>query len=314
MQAKFRGSARRAKCRLSSVSLLLVLSFLSTGLSCCAAGKSDALSTLPEAQLEAVERKLLQRAYAHDPTDKRLQRLELLVFGATQFGSESERWSQLQKTLAERSKEEKGSRHGQTESKSSNNASRDLNLLEQEVLKKTFANESANQRLNRLEAKLFGQPSAGMTVERRIERLKRTTGLVDSLEGSQTAVRPFSQGEGNVRPFASPYGQMMPGFPDFGGSDPQMRELLREMDRQMRGFDRFGDSGRPGLMPNPRGGQFKFKFYYQGPDGKPHIYESPGGKPESTPAEPKGQKRPIIPGLKVPNTHEIPPYGDPNSI
>ena len=275
--------------------------------------KSPQTSVVSDAELSAVEHRLLQKTFPQDPIDKRLQRLELLVFGATQFGTDIERWQGLQHSLAERKKEEGQNKPRRAETA---NAAEDVAMLEKEILKKTFAAEPTTKRLDRLETKLFGQPTATMAAQNRIERLKRATGSVVGDDGQETANIPYRSGRGYGQrmPFGDPFnGQVMPGFPSMMQGDPQMREMLRQMEQQMRELDQFGN-GRQQMPNMPGNGQFDMRFYYQGPDGKPHYFHSsPNRTPDGNPS-PKEQRKPAIPGLKVPSTNEIPPYGDPNSI
>src|SRR5579883_1806379 len=290
---------------LAALGLSFILGLWQPTMAGAAVPKPPQSSSVSEAELTAVEQRMLQKTFPQDPLEKRLQRLELLVFGATQFGSDSERWQLLQRSLAERK--------GQNKPRRKEGAGEEVAALEREILKRTFAGEPTSKRLDRLEAKVFGQSNATIATQARIERLKRATGSVGPEESQQTAVNPYGLGRGlspRTDPFMNP---MMPGFPGFMSGDPQMREMFRQMEQQMRELDQYG-SGRQTIPNMPGNGQFDFHFYYQGPDGKPHsFHSSPNRVPDGNPV-PKEQRKPAIPGLKVPNTNEIPPYGDPNSI
>jgi len=296
-------------CAASTVALILALSTPAFA----GAGNAQGSTAVPEAALDTVERNLLQKTYPQDPIGKRLQKLELLEFGATQYGSESERWQQLQQALAQGKKEQAGHRSGQRKGA---NPSDDIASLEREILKRTFVSEPLPKRLDRLETKVFGQSTATMAAENRIERLKRATGFGESTGGPETAIMPYGsqRGDRSDLPYSYPFnGRTVPGFPDFFQGDPQMSQVLKQMEKQMRDMERFGP-GRQPVPKMPGNGQFNFKFYYQGPDGKPHYYQSsPDGQSDLNHGS-KGRQKPVIPGLKVPNTNEIPPYGDPNSI
>jgi len=235
-------------------------------------GISRTSAQIPELQLEAVERKLFAKTFPYDPMEKRLQRLELLVFGTTQFGTKTQRWAQLQSTLAE--PENSQSRTKQQSDRSA------IHLLEQQVLKKTFPNETAARRLDRLETKVLGQPTPGISIAQRIERLTRITGSANRFENPSTTMRPFGQpGFPQINPFYAPY-ENLPGFAQV---DPQMAEMLQEMQRQMQ--------------------QFNQHYYFESPDN-----QSP-----DQPDLPKSNKTPA-PGLQEPNLEELPPYSDPNFI
>ncbi len=114
-----------------------------------------------EDQLSAAERKLLQRTYEADPLPKRLQRLELLTFGATQYGSNLERWRNIKQYMSQTGTS-KNNRHSKTNSilpdaqvESGGSVSESLNELEKYVFKKTFKAETTGRRLDKLEAKLL---------------------------------------------------------------------------------------------------------------------------------------------------------------
>src|SRR5439155_11618608 len=111
-----------------------------------------------EGQLALIENRYFFHQYSNDPVEKRLERLELLVFGATQGGSNDERLARLKNTIAERDKESAqklksgtGSPNsGETKASPGPNGSAQypiLNTLEWRALKKTFPQESLDQRL-----------------------------------------------------------------------------------------------------------------------------------------------------------------------
>ena len=80
--------------------------------------------------LAATELKLLGKAYPSDPMSKRLQRLELLTFGSTQYGNTNERWNNIQSFLQNKNSSAKRSTGG------NNSLSSNLNDLEKYVFKK----------------------------------------------------------------------------------------------------------------------------------------------------------------------------------
>src|SRR5579872_6013840 len=99
-------------------------------------------TSISEEQLTATEQKLLQKTYANDPLPKRLQRIELSLFGATQYGTDNQRWQNIKHYL--------NSAHN-TNNK---NISSSLNELEKYIFKKTTPTQSPSQRLDKMEAKL----------------------------------------------------------------------------------------------------------------------------------------------------------------
>jgi hypothetical protein len=237
-------------------------------------------SSVPDKQLEAFEQKLLQHTFPHDPIDKRLQRLELLVFGATQYGSDLQRWQELQKAA---------NSDGANAPKKADEASV-VSSIERQVLKKTNATMPIGTRLSQLETRLFGQASPAMATRQRIERLAKTIGMAETFQSNETALRPrigtSPDGNFSFHVYGDP-GQLKQ-------MNPQMSDMMQEMDRQMRQFERFGNhmfDERDFNMPN---GGYNFQYDYQTP--------------------PSGKAPKKLPGLKTAPRDYIPPYGDPNSI
>lgn len=146
--------------------------------------------------LGVMENRFFSHPYSQDPVDKRIERLECMVFGGVQAGTNEERLARIIKVVAERSQKPVDKKttveetakndppQSQTEPKhdsaSGGNASAQypvLNTLEWRALKKTYNTESLDQRLDRLESKMFGQPAQSMAYADRIERLRKTLGI-----------------------------------------------------------------------------------------------------------------------------------------
>ncbi len=231
-------------------------------------------------QLDNLERKVFQRTYENDPISKRLQRLELLAFGATQYGSNFERWQRIQKNLRNKNDGLKNNRLSQVAPKH-NDTSASLNELEKYVFKKTSSGQSASARLDKLETKLFGKTSNAMPTDQRIARLERTLGIASTPQqmAEASGMPPSS------RSFNMPYfhhGQ--PGMPNTFGfgfnrddmNDPdlsqfesQMSQMFDAMERQMQ--EQMRQQGK--TTPNPR--QMP---YYNAPQIIPQPKVSPDGK------------------------------------
>ncbi|MBI4532835.1 MAG: hypothetical protein HY711_02720, partial [Candidatus Melainabacteria bacterium] len=160
------------------------------------------LSTLPPAvsqadggsivePIKAMEHRFFFRQYIQDPVEKRLERLELLVFGSIQTGTNLERMQRLKTTIADRDCRSASAIAGGQDKLNGNVASKEppaskaaprtnypaLSTLEWRVLKKTYPTDSLDQRLARLETKIFGQSATAMSYVDRLERLQRTAGI-----------------------------------------------------------------------------------------------------------------------------------------
>lgn len=168
------------------------------------------------------EERLLGRQYPQDPIDKRVQRLELLLFGATQDGGLSDRLSQLRDAIAAT---------GAAKS-SSANAGETVKMLEQRVLKSTFPRDQLSQRLSRIELKVFGKASPAMGANERIDRLKRTLGIGEAppIANSENGMPNFN---GQFRAFTMPFGDSA-GMPDPNELNRQFSQMFKQLNEQLR--------------------------------------------------------------------------------
>ncbi len=290
------------------------------------------------AQVGQLEHRFFFRLYARDPVEKRLERLELLVFGGIQPGSSEERLARLKKTITNRdsrsgdiARQKPGPAESPGAQKPAPPASAKqgsgssqypiLNTLEWRALKKTYGKDSLDERLDRLETKLFGQPSPAMAYADRVERLKRTLGvgiaqapapLVPGPLGPKPKARPHAPGDfygGGIWPpeFSEPFGgdETNPGSPLFGpdigtpfGMAPGFSDMFRQLERQMEQLQRMPS----GVWQwDPQSGAWISPR--SGRQFKPAPGQEPPGRTPSAPFSPAPRRQPVIP-----------PYGDPNSI
>ncbi len=293
-------------------------------------------------ELNVIENRYFFRLYTRDPIEKRLERIELLVFGSTQAGSNDERVARLKRTMAERdanssahygnkSGEDKAPGHAKEKTGSAKSPAADssgpgsssaqypiLNTLEWRALKKTFVSESLDQRLGRLESKIFGSTSPAMAYADRVERLKRTLGV-----GVAQNIPPGPAGPLGPMPKARPRtGDFFDGMPQpdlfeqFGGfsmspfgSMQGMPDIFKDLQRQMEQMQRLPsgvwewDSESGTWTERKNGRRIKPGERRTPPDANP-------SNPFSlTPDFPFDLKR-----HKAQPSQVIPPYDDPNSI
>jgi hypothetical protein len=311
-------------------------------------GAAPRVPTLTD--LAVLENRFFSHPYSQDPVDKRLERLECMVFGGIQGGSNEARLTKLMKVVAERA--QKPIAQDQTakvEVPKGEPAAKDnggeagkypvLNTLEWRALKKTFPNESLDQRLDRLESKMFGQPAQSMAYFDRVERLRKTlgigieTGLDTPLAGGvgpaprARAGTPDddSIGSGRIgRPFGGG-GGLTPSFPgmspDLGFGfgfpagifdatfDKQLHQMMEQMNKQMAEARRLG-SGRWRFDPKSNSWVDLDSGRKVSPDTEGAPRTAPGPRISPMPPSVAPQRR-----LGQPNMmEEIPPYADPNSI
>jgi hypothetical protein len=220
---------------------------------------------IPENDLAATESNTLGRTYPNNPLSKRLQRLELLVFGTTQPGENNQRWQKLRDFLQNRNTANSGTRS----LNSARHTATSLNELEKYLFKKHNPSIATAARLDKLETKLFGKASPNLGTERRIARLQRTLGFADtSGQMAELPNRGFRPGRG----FEDYYFGQSPGMPrgqtpgmprtfsfDFDSNDladpelkqfeSQMNQMMKNMQKQMQDQMRGYSLPPPGYNP-----------------------------------------------------------------
>lgn len=285
--------------------------------------------------LLALENRFFFHSYAHDPLEKRLERIELLALGNVQYGTNIDRLGRLKAAITERDREAAKQMASQAKTGSANYPA--INTLEWRVLKKTYASESIDQRLERLEKQLFGVPAQAMSYVDRIDRLKKTVGIGmptptplagggvkrgpmprsgGTSGGGEEIILPYGDEDspeiGQLRPytplprnpFLAPQGGrvMISPFasPNFSpdSSAVGLGELMDRMQRHMVDVMK----------------QFSSSPFF---DEMPEV-ETPQMVPMPSPLPGAGTvpKNKVVPGLKKRATprEELPPYSDPNSI
>lgn len=312
---------------------------------CGTAFAQGAGAQLSTGDLEKLETKMFSRHYPHDPLEKRVERLELLVFGATQGGSLDERWSAVAKAVKNRQNPESTMpQAAETPSAAPKSGSAAVpkgnypavDSLEWRVLKKTYRTEPIGERLSRLETKLLGQANPNMALFDRVERLKKIGATVaggtsprSSAELPPSILGPMPKGYPRGMPFSfsdqlpdsfsqsSPF-SMQPFSGDdgmnsmnLGSLNRMMSEMMTQMNRQMRDLKNVP----PGTYQyrfdsgDPNSGLTPFKVVPIRP-GQPLQPRMPGQASPFSPSSPfrlMPQTAPTIP-------ENLPPYADPHSI
>jgi hypothetical protein len=246
---------------------LSLLAFcLLAGASSLPAPAETPATPLPK-QIGLLENRFFYHLYVQDPIEKRLERLELLVFGGTQAGSNEERLARLKKSVADRDTASaqsaaQGSKApavddgpskppstGQDKAKQSSGQYPILNTLEWRLLKKTYPDDSMDGRLERMETKVFGQASPAMAYIDRVERLKKTVGVGVAEEaptgkmGPRPKARPRLDGASPQVPDGfgmmptippNPFNNQRGMSPSFGDFNSMFRELNKQMQEMMR--------------------------------------------------------------------------------
>lgn len=296
--------------------------------------------------LGILENRFFSHPYAHDPVDKRLERLECMVFGGIQSGTPEDRLTKLIKVVAQRSqtpvREEKAAVTENNEAPPSSKTPPDsssagkssaqypvLNTLEWRALKKTFANESLDQRLDRLESKTFGQPAQSMAYADRVDRLRRTLGIgIDTGTGNNPltagGIGPSPRaraGESSVPPFGY-RGVPSGGFPgaDLGYGLPGGMDLLFDatFDKQFSGMmQQMNKQMEEAMRLGPGSWRFNSKTnsWVDLDTGRTKPPSGGGEVPRMAPNQRMHPLPPSVAPQRRPNVmEEVPPYADPNSI
>jgi len=281
-----------------------------------------------EKNLKILENRFFFHDYNHDPIEKRLERLELLVLGGVQSGNNKNRLDRLKTTVQQkdsqaardlqaRTKELKESKEHKSDAAGASIAESQypvLNTLEWRALKKTYKGESLDKRLERLETSLFGVPATAMSYADRVDRLKKVIGIEqiqvnsnsNGLSGPQPRAdnqMPFDMrrmpADGRtftIEQFSQQFPQSpnaMPGpeFKDLAESTMRFRKIFDQMQKMMEMLPGMG-SGMPTELPPGMMQSFPFPI-------SPEQMGKPKANGESESENGSGT---------------IPPYIDPNSI
>jgi hypothetical protein len=330
----------------------LGLALLLSGAYVSAALAANPVASSPDinnSDLNILEHRFFSHGYAHDPVEKRLERLECLVYGSTRDGSNADRLARLMKTVATRSQQplaHENAAPAVTDAApgGANNTAKAppasskqypiLNTLEWKALKKTYPTESLDQRLDRLESKMFGQPAQTMAYVDRVERLKKTVGI--GLETPQSSDRIITVGpKPKARPngltddgngFNMPSETYLPpamnlnldpfGGTTFGGSLRPFQQLMQSMDQQMSQQLSIMRELGPGhwvLDPQTKEWVEINSGKRVAPNGK-HPSAVPPQAGKTLPLKPKSLNSAIPFAPEAGQSREIPGYADPNSI
>ena len=242
--------------------------------------------------LKNLEVRYFFHSYDHDPIEKRVERLELLVFGGSRYGVFEERIKALKKAIEKRDQEAARKIQERNKKVTKPGAKADypiMNTLEWRVLKKTYQSESLDTRLERLEKKLLGQASPAMSYADRIDRLKKIVGIsITSLPPKNNKLSPGPMPRANRPRMLTPFGKSFPNLNPNGKNFEQ--DFFNQMNKDLPNIMRYMDDNMNKRMKDLFENMPEFKRVM--PDGKTTPYITPLKKKEVV----------------------IPPYADPNSI
>ncbi|HEY9713362.1 MAG TPA: hypothetical protein V6C72_07820, partial [Chroococcales cyanobacterium] len=192
-----------------------------------------------------METKFFQRTYPKDQLDRRLERIEKMVFGEAKTGSTQERLAKLltavpASSLAASSADDSGSTaasdtqagtpsrsSSRSDVKTAENAqsqSEDVpadsskypavTAMEQRMLGKSFEKEPLDKRLGRLEIKQFGKASTSTDLSDRTDRLRQATGV--DVAKQQPSGSEWAEDDDIMIPSAPPVARNRGGSGNYG--------------------------------------------------------------------------------------------------
>lgn len=304
----------------------------------CAAGANEA--DVPAADIAVLENRFFSHGYSHDPLEKRLERLECMIYGGVQDGSNLGRLNKMKRTVAERSatplkaETAPAAPPGETAKAPASAQYPVLNTLEWRALKKTFPGESLDQRLERIETKLFGLPAPSMAYIDRVDRLKKTLGIdLPQSSGPVIAGGPMPKARPrpqipNTVPFGSgqfeenflnvPNGMGFPemsfGFGFHSDIVNHVNQMFADMNKQMANLTRLGPGSwsydpKQGVWIEMNTGR-KVKPGQQTMELLPEDGTAPQARKSVPPKS--APNRPALPRFNTPS--DLPAYSDPNAI
>lgn len=239
--------------------------------------------------LKNLEDRFFFHSYDHDPLEKRIERLELLIFGQAKYGTIQERLAHLKSKIEANDREAASDMKKRAKKERANPQKIQqypiMNTLEWRVLKKTYREESLEKRLDRLEEKLFGKTAPAMSYRDRIDRLKKIVGInITSLPSQNSKLQPGPLPQAGKRRMITPFnGRSFPNFnPD---SQTFQDDFEKQFMKDMPNMFKYMDDRMKNIFKNM-------------PNG--YKLNPPKTSPYTTP-----KKKPTV---------TIPPYADPNSI
>jgi hypothetical protein len=302
------------------------------GISFSAGASADNNQTINSKELGTYEERYFFHQYANDPIEKRLERIELLVFGQTQGGSNDSRFAKIKQALAKRQESmpdlsagsktttTPGIKQGQAQLDTSMDGQNSnypmVDKLEWRAMKKTYRGETLDQRLDRLEAKLFGKANPNMPYSDRVDRLRKVTGIDVVVAkptgplGPKPKARPRSESDDSLVP---QFGQnpLDPSMQDmdnmfnqfgFGGSAPfgnnvirQQMQQMQQMMRQMQGMQGM-QLPKDAVPGTPHVSGFSMTYRLDPNTGKWIMEKQEFGNPQN------GQKNGVQPNKAAPNS------------
>lgn len=255
-------------------------------------------------KLSALEQHYFGHAYPQNDKLKRLCRLEELVFGQIQSGSEENRTKKLLGVLKEAeattnlpkvstlpksglTNENKtaitpSSHNNQLINKPKSQKKYPLiSFLEAKILHHTYSEDAPSKRLDRLESRVFGATTPKISIEDRISKLQKI------ITPQITANPPNYQ---YLNPHSNPYQNFgIPKVNDFSELNNQLNMMMQQMEQQMNDPNFNGFNGFP-----------DFNQFTSPPNSNPFKNLLPPSKNLSP-----NEHKPTV---------EVPPYNDPNSI
>lgn len=335
---------------MNKIIVQLSLGLLLSGASASAALAANPVASSPDINtndLNVLEHRFFSHGYAHDPVEKRLERIECLVYGTTRDGTNADRLARLMRTIATRSQQplahENTAPSGADVTPSAPGAAKTplttskqypiLNTLEWKALKKTYPTESLDQRLDRMESKMFGQPAQTMAYADRVERLKKTLGIgletpnndkITSI-GPKPKARPNGMTDDGMGGFNLPLQSLVPpsmgldvdpfGGTTFGGSLAPFQRLMQTMNQQISDELSVARELGPGhWVFDPQTSEWvEVNTGKRVSRGTRQLNVAPPAGKINT-IKPRTSKIPLPLAPDAGQIREIPGYADPNSI
>lgn len=122
--------------------------------------------------IDSMELKLFKKVFINEALNKRIQRLEIVVFNHTYSDELSQRTERLKAlVLGKDSISANNTDDRQEPELTQENLNELLDKMEQETFQTTYKNESVESRINRLENQFFNEASPEENTDYRIERL-----------------------------------------------------------------------------------------------------------------------------------------------
>jgi hypothetical protein len=132
--------------------------------------KQNPAPNIKYTMVDEIEKKVLKKTFSNEDIERRLSRLETIVYGGSVNASLNSRVDNLKTTVFKNNQSTAEQSYSATQL-NSDSVNMLLSKMERDVFNQVYSNDAVESRLSRLEMNIFNSASPEDTVDDRVERL-----------------------------------------------------------------------------------------------------------------------------------------------